>query len=884
LIGQKLAHYEVLELLGQGGMGEVYRARDTKLDRDVALKLLHAEVARDPERLARFGREAKVLASLNHANIASLHGLEEVDGRVFLVMELVEGIDLSERIERGPVGTEEATRIASEIARGLESAHEKGIVHRDLKPSNVKLTPEGQVKILDFGLARIYSGEESSPGDLENSPTITAAFTAAGVILGTAAYMSPEQARGRHVDQRTDIWAFGVVLWEMLRGERLFAGETVSDTLAAVLTRELDYDSPDRTLPSPIRQVLTRCLQRDPRLRLRDIGEARLMLEQPELFAGEETPPTSSPASGSRRLWTLVPWILLLVVSGLAGPRLLSGSGDTGSDRPVRKFQIRAPLPAIYNTRAVEISPDGSMLAIYDREGLWVRPLDEIEPRLLVPATDLDYTETGITPFWSPDSQFIGYGSGGRLWKVAAGGGNPSVVCTLPGGWNGGAWGGNGNIVFATQRGPMYRVPARGGDSTVLLGLTDGAELDYHQPSWVADGEGFLYSVHREEGVDTIEFLQDGVRHVLLRIEGQLSGDVQLLNNPVWSPTGHVIYQRDQGNRGLWALPFDPQNVEVTGESFLIESEAGHPSVSADGTLIQMPMVLGVAGQIVVVSREGTLVETLTDFRSGLSSPTFSASGDRVAYTAAQEQSSDIYVLDRTTGLDTRLTLGAGNERSPTWIPGSNRIAYAGPTDDPCESIWAMDADGLGTPELIAGPGAEPTFGPDGTDLVCTTRCSKDRGLIHFRPGKGDDPAVLRAHPSGIQAPRLSPDGRHIAYITWESGPPMLEVADFPEMTSRRIVERTESAARWSADGRTLYFVAANPGRLIAAELEPGDSFGIRSRDVVFELDDLRLRTYGGFSVTPDEQEFVFVRTEDTSAQARYFTVTENWFEAFREN
>jgi serine/threonine protein kinase len=882
LIGKTLAHYEITSMLGRGGMGEVYRARDTKLDRDVALKVLHEEVARDPERLARFRREAKVLASLNHPNIAALHGLEEVDGHVFLVMELVEGKDLSSRIEQGAVRVEEAVQIASDVARGLERAHEQGIVHRDLKPSNLMMTPEGEVKVLDFGLARIYSGDDTSSTDLENSPTITAAFTAAGVILGTAAYMSPEQARGKHVDRRTDIWAFGVVLWEMITGERLFAGETVSDTLAAVLTREVDPVSLPAHVPPSVRHLLARCLERDPRLRLRDIGEARLMLEHPEVLG--PLPKTEVTPSGrrSRMPWLALPWLLLAAVLAIGLPRLISPQRGSDVRTRVRSFEITADLPQLYNTRAVEISPDGSRIVIFSRDGLLIRDIDRTDSRLLVPADQLDYTESGVTPFWSPDSRSVAYGARGRLWKVAADGGNPSVVCTLPGGWNGGAWGADDQIVFATSRGPMYSVNARGGDPVLLLPLDDGETLDFHQPAWVSDGGGFLYSVHRSTAVDTVELFRDGHRNILFRIEAEITGNVQLVNNVVYSPTGHILYQRDQGNRGLWAVSFDAERGDITGDPFLVRSEFGHPSVSADGTLISVALSEGGVGELLVVARYGTVKESLAGPVSGLQTPAVSPDGRRVAYAGQPEQTSDIFVIDRMTNLSSRLTLSEADEYGPAWTPDGQSIAYAAPGPQGCDGVWTMRADGAGEPGLLIEAGVEPSFGAEGRQVVFTTRCARERGIALLDLDSGGDPTILREDPSGIDSPQLSPDGRFIAYRSWETGAPNIVVADFPSMSGRRIVARTESVYRWSADSSEFYYVLQGPNRLVVASVDSGPAFNVRSTEILFELAPLDIPAYGGFDVDSDGTEFFLVRQDLASTATRSFTLTENWFEAFR--
>jgi Tol biopolymer transport system component len=726
---------------------------------------------------------------------------------------------------------------------------------------------------------------DAADGDVANSPTLTAAFTNPGVLLGTAAYMSPEQARGRTVDKRADIWAFGVVVLEMLTGERTFAGETMSDTLAAVLTRDPELDALPDEVPPALRHVLARCLERDPRKRFRDIGEARLLLADPDSSSLLRAPSPHAAPRRARRLrpLVLVPWLLLAAVLALGLPRLLAGGAGDGAGGPTRRFTIQADLPRLYNTRAVEISPDGSRIAIYARDGLWLRELANPEPRLLVGPENLTHNEVGITPFWSPDGEYVAYGSQGRLWKVAADGGQPQVVCTLPGDWMGGAWGEGNTIVFCTGRGPMYTVSARGGDPVLLLEPEPDAELDFHQPAWVADGGGFVYSVHRAEGVDTIELLRDGERRVLLRIEDQVRENVQVLNNPVYSPTGHILFQRDQGNRGLWALPFDAGRGAATGDPFLISAEDGHPSVARDGTLVHTPIAYIAPSQLVTVGRDGTLLETLTEPELGLTDPALSPDGRRIAYATRTGQSWDVFVFDRGTRLSSRLTLTPGQDSNPYWIPGSDRIAFVAPAED-CSAIWAMDAGGNGQPEILVNGAQHPTFTPDGRELVFTSMCGKGRGLKRIVLDGGSAPEFLREHPAGIDLPRISPDGRFVAYRTWETGEATLEVARYPDMGSRHLLAHSESVVRWSGDAREIYYISREPFTVTAAELEPGDAFAVKATRALFSADPLGISPYRDFDVAPDGSFFVFARDSGDLDEAGAFTVVENWYTEFQEN
>ena len=499
--GTRLGAYEILSPLGAGGMGEVWRATDTKLGRQVALKVLPEAFAEDEERMARFEREARVLASLNHPNIATLHGLETFDsgtgtgtgtgtraGReenpassfqhpasreaaiTFLVMELVEGEDLSELIKRGPIPIDEAIPIALQIAEALEAAHEAGIVHRDLKPANIKLRADGTVKVLDFGLAKAWDPETSGV-DLARSPTLTQHATAAGVLLGTAAYMSPEQARGKRADRRADIWAYGVVLWEMLTGRRLFDGETVSDVLASVLKETPPIDALPGDVPARVRRLIQSCLERDPRRRLQWIGDARLELE-----GREDAPPggaAAAPADATR--WRLLPWLLAAGAAAVAAILAFLLLTSSEPEPPVIRFEIPPPPGGFFhlspdNPGPAAVSPNGKMITFAARgdDGvvrLWVRALDTTELRMLPGTEDARY------PFWSPDSRWIGYADASKLRIIDATGGSPLALCDAPDG-KGGTWNRDGVIVFApSYNSPLHRVSQAGGVSTPVTEL-----------------------------------------------------------------------------------------------------------------------------------------------------------------------------------------------------------------------------------------------------------------------------------------------------------------------------------------------------------------------------------------------------------------------------
>ena len=583
MIGQTLGHYKILDKLGAGGMGEVYRAEDTTLGREVAIKVLPAEFTKNPERLARFEREAKLLAALNHPHIAQIHALEEVDGQKLLVMELVNGRTLADYTSSGPILLEDALPIALQIAQALEAAHERGIVHRDLKPANIKITPEGEVKVLDFGLAKPVT--DAASGDLTHSPTLTYSPTRAGVLLGTAAYMSPEQARGQEVDKRSDIWSFGVVLWEMLAGNRLFDGETVSDILAAVLKEEPPWEELPSDLPRPVERVVHRCLTRDPTERLHDIADARLEIEEAIANPSRTEVPLQESAEPTN-LWTRLRtswWALpvTVVVAVLLSSLLWRFREVPGQPTPSPR-RLSVPLPpgvsfTEYSYSNLAISPEGQWLIFVGQTGatwqLFKRSLEQFE------STPIPGTEGAASPFFSPNGHWVGYWDAyeGKLEKVPVAGGSPVVLCDADNLW-GASWGPDDTIVaaFDTLDG-IWQIPSVGGQPRLLLAPSEelGAQ-DVDFPEYLPDGSGVLFTAWR--GLTAYS------AYIGL-LEMDTGASKVLIENASWArylSTGHLIYGR--GDR-IEVVPFSLARHEITGppvpvpESILYRSLDGIPQL-----------------------------------------------------------------------------------------------------------------------------------------------------------------------------------------------------------------------------------------------------------------------------------------------------------------
>jgi serine/threonine-protein kinase len=607
MVGKTISHYKVIEKIGQGGMGEVYRAEDTNLSRDVAIKVLPEQFTKDPQRLARFEREAKLLASLNHPNIAAIYGLEEADGVRFLSMELVPGETLAEKVAKGPVPVEEALEVCRQIAEGVEAAHEKGVIHRDLKPANVKVTPEGKVKILDFGLAKAFE-EEIPAADISQSPTLTEEMTRAGVIMGTAAYMSPEQARGKPVDKRADIFAFGAVLYELLTGKRAFEGETVTDTLAKVLEGEPNWDALPGTTPLRIKELLEDCLQKEVRNRVHDVSQLRIQIKK---ALKEPTTESSTGVAGAaqpvQQRWGMTVGLLLgAVVAGLAVWLLIQPS--TPEQTPNR-FVIRPSPPARLASLAsseVAISPDGRHLVyVAQREDgivqLYLRSLEDFVDRA-IPGTE------GVAgpPFFSPDGESVGFFAPGQLKKTSLAGGSPTTLCDV--GITGQRAGWFENTIFFTgmtaESGQgLYRIPAAGGEPELLAAPNpDEGEAVYRYSEVLPGGEVLLLNYIRT-GVPQLAalYLETGEQKLVLENARQAH----------YLPTGHLIYEQ-LGTGNLMAAPFDPVGVEIIGDSVQVvqgirEGAQVDYAVSDNGTLAYIPgsAGVGVEYELVWVDREG---------------------------------------------------------------------------------------------------------------------------------------------------------------------------------------------------------------------------------------------------------------------------------------
>jgi eukaryotic-like serine/threonine-protein kinase len=888
--GSQLANYHLVARLGEGGMGVVWRATDTTLGRDVAIKVLPDVFAADPERLARFEREARVLAALNHPNVASIYGLQSANGVRFLAMELVEGEDLAVRLARGPIPADEAFPIALQIAEALEFAHERGVVHRDLKPANVALDATGRVKVLDFGLAKALEGDghPATPASLSQSPTITGMLTSPHVLLGTAAYMSPEQARGQAADRRADIWAFGAVLMEMLTGHRLFQGDTISDTLASVLRSDPDWSQLPAGTPVRIRRLLQRCLERDPRRRLRDIGEARIVLEQAIAGAPDElaaAPVVGSAAAPPARRSTVLVGAAGLLAGGVIA---FTGAGWLHPARPqlpLRKFQVAVTSGDVGMPRLPAISPDGRRLAYMSGEKLMVRDLGQLEARAL------DVPKDATWPFWSPDGQSIGFISGTKIMKVPAAGGTSETVCDTHDVFTGGqgaSWLADGTIVFS--RGDsmgVMQVPSLGGDAHTLIPVTAADESDLHEPSALPGGRGILFGAHRRKGgVNNINVWANGRRKVLLTLEGEW------LATPVYSPTGHILFQRTRSNPGVWALPFSLARLAATGPPFLVAPDGSAATVAGDGTLSYRPG--GTAGtlQIMLVDRDGKDVAAVGEPRAGTGQdPALSRDGRRVAITVSEGGNPDLWVLDVTRGTRTRLTFDSGLESSPSFSPSADRIAYhvhaKDCTDPSCYRVMVRAADGTGSPDTLA-PGVIPIFSPDGAYVVYTAlgpaAATWDLAAIRL-DGDRKPVTIVRGNPR-VDDGAVSPDGRYMAYMSTESGDWQVFLTRFPSGEGKwQVSTAGGQTPRWNVRGDRLYFTQGEDVMEVEVGTAGSPTLGTPQR--LFTRPALGTGGFGfyaGYDVSPDGTRFVILRSADQKGVLRGLNVVQNWYAEFEQH
>jgi len=875
---QMLAHYRVEEKIGAGGMGEVFRAHDTVLGRDVALKMLPETVAQNPERLARFQREAQVLASLNHPGIAAVYGLESQDGQHALVMELVEGPELAERIKGGPLSVEEGLPLALQLAQAIEAAHEKGIIHRDLKPANIKLTAEGQVKVLDFGLAKALVEESpDSSYDPEMSPTLTANMTMGHVILGTAAYMSPEQARGTEVDRRADIWAYGVVVTEMLGGQRLFSGETVSDTLASVLKNEIDLAELPNDLSPAVIQLLRRCLQRDPKQRLRDIGDARLVLQ--DVLAGVDETVVSETSVRSNP-WPLRAAIAVALVA-LAVLAVGLFQPVTETPLPLRKFEIQLSLadPSSNVQFSPAISPDGRYLLFVSQEQIWVRDLATTLSRAL------PGTEGARNPFWSPDGEWIGFGTSTAMMKIDRSGGHAMTLANVSGGQAmssgaSGLWTDDGTILFTTGSTGVLRVAAQAGEVTTFHAPGEG-EVDFHQIGALPGGRGWVMVVHLNEHFGSLH---------LLTPEGQwkeiLSYPRDSLSNPVWSPSGHILFERTDVAPGIWAVPFSLNKLEVTGEAFLVAAEAKAPSVSRDGTLVYSTGIHHDRLQLAWFDRSGELLDIIAEVQTSRPFPQISPDEKQILLVATGEGRSGIWLFDSAGGNERRLTFDDQDWGSAIWHPdGRHIVAYV----EPSYEAFLITLDGSEPPRSL-GDGLLNAISADG-ETFFYSKPQLDRGFdfdIFARPigSPPEDGVGLVSTPNLEWGPVPSPDGKYLLYASDESGQLEIYATTYPGVTGRWQISRNGADwACWRGDGGEIYFSSMT--HIYAVPVDDSNGFTLGRPRELFQFDPVGWSpTWSdGFDVTDDGERFVKLRpAPDESEIPPVLVVVQNWFAEFSEN
>jgi eukaryotic-like serine/threonine-protein kinase len=877
--GTKLESYEILGTLGAGGMGEVYRARDSKLNRDVALKTLPAIFTDDAERIARFRREARVLASLNHPNIGSIYGLEESNNLRVFVLELVEGPTLADRIAGGAVPLEEVLAIAGQIADAMAYAHEKGVTHRDLKPANIKITPEGNVKVLDFGVAKVLQGHEHLDSASPYLPKFGNPTTLAGMIPGTPAYMSPEQAKGKLVDKRADIWAFGVVLYELLTGGYLFQRDTVSDTLAAVLKEEPGWNR----IPVKVQPLLRHCLEKDPKRRLRDIGDMHLLLE------------TASVPGSTHRPWLAWGGAAVFLVA-LATLSLIHFRERPLVSAPVQ-FQISSP-GSIPQGAAFAVSPDGRHLvfAAAGSDGvarLWIRDLDSLEVRTLsdsYPELLKHYARVVPPFFWSPDSRFIGFQSGGKLAKIAISGGPAQTLCDVQGTLVGGSWNRDGVIVFADTTRGIMQVSAAGGVASPLTAIDPSRKEGVHVlPSFLPDGRHFLYlrtsSTPENSGVyvGSVNIKPDDQDS--RRLLATTSGPVYVPSSDLKS--GQVLFLR----RGaLMAQPFDAQRLEFSGEAVQVAAEVssfldyGFFAASNNGVLVYRSAV-GEDYQLKWLDGQGRLLGTVAE-PGGYKSMALSPDGRRVAVSRTNPENRpnwDVWLLDVERNTSTRLTYEQVRATFPVWSADGSSVIFGSAQGDKVD-LYLKLASGAGDERLLlkSTPGDKfaTSSSRDGRFLLYTVLNPETKSDIWVLPLQSDQkPIPLMRTEFNEGEGQFAPDGHLIAYTSDESGSEEIYVREFSgsaqgswDVGGKWLISKGGGTdPRWRGDGKELFYVASD-GKVMAVDISAKPIFKAGTPRALFQLPPGSI----GGDVTADGRRFLVGVPVAQNASVP-FTVVLNW-------